>query len=45
MSTSVLPGVTAPGLSRRGWATLLVLSAVVFLDDKTLVSGSADSTV
>src|SRR5258708_9571057 len=28
----VLPGASAPGLSRRGWATLLVLSAVVFLD-------------
>jgi MFS family permease len=28
----VLPGAGAPGLSRRGWATLLVLSAVVFLD-------------
>jgi len=28
----VLPGAAAPGLSRRGWATLLVLSAVVFLD-------------
>jgi hypothetical protein len=32
VSNSVLPGAVAPGLSRRGWATLLVLSAVVFLD-------------
>jgi len=32
VSNSALPGAAAPGLSRRGWATLLVLSAVVFLD-------------
>jgi MFS family permease len=32
VSNTVLPGAAAPGLSRRGWATLLVLSAVVFLD-------------
>src|SRR5258708_20382307 len=33
VSNSVVPpGAAAPGLSRRGWATLLVLSAVVFLD-------------
>ena len=32
MSNTVPPGAPALGLSRRGWATLLVLSAVVFLD-------------
>ncbi|MCW2964660.1 MAG: transporter [Actinomycetia bacterium] len=32
MSNASPPGAIAPGLSRRGWATLLVLSAVVFLD-------------